>query len=405
MAEEQQYKKRTFSDYLSVLYKWKKFLIINLLIIIIITSLLTLLMHNTYRATTLIMSTPDNSMNLFGLSGLLSNKNSATSFGAKLFGLSTTSDDIIFGLLRSRTVLIKAINKFDLQKYYEQKNEDKLLKSFSSDVSSEPTDYSMIDISVVNKDPELSAKIANYLSKVVDSLNIEINIRQARLNREFIEKRYLQNVTDLKNAEDSLKNFQQKTGVIAIPEQIEAEVKVSAELEAQLVQKQLLVEMIKNQYGIGSPQYNEALTQENFIREKINQLKNSPDLSSTSNFLLPFKNLPQLSLKYFEMYKNIELQTRIMEIILPLYEQAKVEEQKSIPTIYVVDKAVPPQIKYGPKRSLIVAGITLSFLFIFMIMCFQGEYILKSERYKNILEEKQAKFYNRIKRIYKLKID
>ncbi len=43
---------------------------------------------------------------------------------------------------------------------------------------------------------------------------------------------------------------------------------------------------------------------------------------------------------------------------MPMYEQAKVEEQKSIPTIMVIDKAVPPELKYSPKRSVIILGFS-----------------------------------------------
>ena len=60
----------------------------------------------------------------------------------------------------------------------------------------------MIDFSVVSKDPKLSADIANYMVSLTDSMNIELNIKAAKNNRIFIEKRYLKNVSDLRTAED-----------------------------------------------------------------------------------------------------------------------------------------------------------------------------------------------------------
>ena len=62
---------------------------------------------------------------------------------------------------------------------------------------------------------------------------------------------------------------------------------------------------------------------------------------------------------------------------MPMYEQAKVEEQKSIPTIMVIDKAVPSQIKYSPKKSVIILGTFFLALFIFIPFIFFGEKSVK----------------------------
>ena len=229
-------------------------------------------------------------------------------------------------------------------------------------------------------------------------------MRVATNNRKFIGKRYLQNVNDLNNAEDSLYLFQKKSGIIAVPQQIEVQVKASAELEAQLLQKQLTADMIKTQMGESSPLYSDALTQVNFLKDKIKQLKNSQQLADNSNIFIPFKNIPKLALQYYKYYREVEVQSKIMEVLLPLYEQSKVEEKKNIPTLVVIDNAIPADLKYSPKRSLIVAGFTLVFLFIFVIMVFNGERILNVEEYRNPLEEKEANFFRRIKKLYKLKI-
>ncbi|MCB9247179.1 MAG: hypothetical protein H6613_00840 [Ignavibacteriales bacterium] len=48
----------------------------------------------------------------------------------------------------------KVVNKFNLYEYYdedEERNYDKLIKSMSGDLSFEPNEYGMVEISVVNK--------------------------------------------------------------------------------------------------------------------------------------------------------------------------------------------------------------------------------------------------------------
>ncbi len=408
MMEEKITRSAVFSDYIYILFKWKKFLIINILIVGILATVFAFLLPKTYKSTAVVMPAPQSQTGLGGLAGLIggsSSTSSAAAIGAKLFGISSQSDDILYGILNSRTALTDVINKFDLMKYYKIKdnNMDKALRAFKGDVTFEPDQNGMIEINVINKNADTSAVIANYFVHLLDSLNIKLNVEQAHNNKIFIQKRYEKNVRDLKSYEDSMYVFEKKYGVFDVPDQLKAVVEASAALEAQLVKQELLQESVKRNYGTNSPQYQEVLNQVNFIRDKIENLKTQSKLSSPTNVFLPFKEIPALGLKYYRYYRDIEIQTKIMEIILPMYEQAKVEEQKSIPTILVLDKAVPAELKYAPKRAFIIIGILLLFLFFLIPFVFWGENSITREKYRNPLQEKAAHFFNRILKIYRIK--
>ncbi|MCK7523207.1 MAG: hypothetical protein MZV64_38810 [Ignavibacteriales bacterium] len=58
---------------------------------------------------------------------------------------------------------------------------DKAIRAFRSDISADPNEFGMIDFSIINKDPKVSADIANYLVIFVDSMNIEYNIQRAKI--------------------------------------------------------------------------------------------------------------------------------------------------------------------------------------------------------------------------------
>ncbi len=396
---------KSFSDYVYVLFKWKKLIIITLLILGPLTLGLLFLIPNNYKATAVVMIPPESNMGLGGLTGLLSGKNSATSLGSKLLGGNSANLDPLMAILNSRTVQTDIIKQFGLIKYYDvgDDNLDKTLKAFRGDISFEPTEYGMIEISVINEDPKVSAEIANYFSEILDSLNIVLNSQSAMNNRIFIEKRYLKNLVDLKSAEDSLSKLQKKYGIFAIPQQLEVAVKSAAEIEAQLAERELMAELIKTQYGEDSPSYLPIKEQVDFLKRKISDLKNSTKLSNNSNVLLPFKSLPELSMQYLRDFRELEIQQKILEVTLPLYEQAKVEEQKSIPTIMVLDKAVPPQIKNAPKRATITIVILLLIFFVLLPVIFRGEKALTRSVHSNSLEVSEFKFFNKVKKIYRLK--
>jgi uncharacterized protein involved in exopolysaccharide biosynthesis len=402
---ETQKKDAKLSDYIYILYKWRKFLFINLFVIVIGSTVYAFLIPEQFKATATIMIPPENQMGVGGITSLLGGKSSIASLGSRMFGISNTSEDVLLGIINSRNALTHVIEKFNLMEYYEidDNNWDKVLKSFTSDLSADPNEYGMIDFSVINKDPELSARIANYMVALVDSLNIKFSMEQAKNNRMFIEKRYLQNVNDLKKAEDSLYAFQKKYGIVVVPEQLEVTVKAAAELESQLIKKEMESIIIKQQLGENSPLYQSTIAEMKLLENKVQELKRSKSFSTSSNILYSFREMPDISIKYLRNYREIEIQQSILEIVMPMYEQAKVEEQKSIPTVLMIDKAVPPQLKYSPKKAVIIVGLTILLLFIMVPFIFLAEKAVTRDQHQNPIQVKGANFISRIIKLYRIK--
>ena len=81
--------------------------------------------------------------------------------------------------------------------------------------------------------------MANAFIEELDKVNTQLKTEKAHNNRIFIEKRYTQNIEDLKNAEEALKAFQKKHGVIALPEQTVITIETAAELNANIIAKEV----------------------------------------------------------------------------------------------------------------------------------------------------------------------
>lgn len=406
MSEIKEKKVVTFTDHLSILWKWKKFLIINLLVITIITTGLSFLIHKTYRSTATVMIPPDNSMGLGGLGSLFSGSKSALSIGASVFGTASTSEDLILGLLYSRGILAKIIDKYNLIDYYEvrERSFDLTLKEFLNDLNFDTNEFGFIEVSVINKDPEMSAKIANDFVKLADSININLNIETARRNRVFVEKRYLQNIADLQKAEIEFEKFQKKHGVFDVPEQVKVAIQSLGTLETEVIKKEIMLAVIKESFSNNSKQVKDLDAQINAMKNKINNLYLSKNGDEKSIFIA-MKDVPELQMGYIRKYRELEIQNKILEYIYPMYEQAKIEEQKSIPTLLIVDNAVAPTEKYAPKKAFIILFVFFLALFFYIPFVFRVDKILKMEKERNIIEEKEYKFYTKfVKNLYRIKL-
>jgi tyrosine-protein kinase Etk/Wzc len=397
-------KNTKFSDYLYVISRWRKFLLINLIIIISISLIISFLIPNTYRATSTIILPKEDKILGGQLTGLIS---AASSLGGGLLGGASGASDQIMGILKSRTLLKSVVDRFDLFKYYsvKDKNYDKVIKAFNDDISCDLNENEMIEISAIHEIPDTSAAIVNFMVKLVDTINTKINIQQAQNNRIFIELRYQKNVEDLALAEDSMKKFQQEYGIFAVPEQLEIAIKAAGEMEAQVIQQELKLSTLKSQLGENSPLVINIQDQVNTIKNKLKEISSADKLSTKSIVMFPFKKVPQMAESYFRLYRQIQIQGKIMEVILPLYEKAKIDEQKSIPSVLVLDKATPPQLKYQPKRAFVILGITFPLFFVLLFIAFKGEAALKNNEPQNPVEIKEKDICLWLNKLYRMKLD
>ena len=133
-----------------------------------------------------------------------------------------------------------------------------------------------------------------------------------------------------------------------------------------------------------------------FENSRITIAKNKIFKNNNNDNIIISKNLlPELQKEYIRLYREMEIQNLILKFVYPIYEQARIDENKSIPTIEIIDKAVPPTLKYAPKRAIIVGGITGLLILFFILILFRFENLNKKTFY-NDFEKLELKLYSKI---------
>jgi Uncharacterized protein involved in exopolysaccharide biosynthesis len=74
----------------------------------------------------------------------------------------------------------------------------------------------------------------------------------------------------------------------------------------------------------------------------------------SSDLIIPLAKMPDLGMEYLRLYREVLLQTKIVEFLVPQYEQAKLQEARDTPTLLVLDRGYVPEWKDKPKRLLII---------------------------------------------------
>jgi len=396
MNQRSQQSTSTFQDIVAVLLRWRRFIGRNVGVVVLLSIILSLLLPNWFASTVSLLP-PKTSGDLFGQVAGFST--ALKDISKTLGGLGQSSDESFnyLAILKSRTALVKVIERFDLRSVYEVDNNtpmEVLIEELAGNVNLEVQEEGNITLTVYDKLPQRAADMANYFVDVLNNISIDLSTQSARNNRQFIEHRYREVQRDLAAAEDSLKRFQERHSLYALPEQTKAAIEAAAELKSQMLLKEMEIGFMKRTLGEDAPQIYTAQVQLGEMSRKLNEMSRGVGRSRSENDLRlfpPFKDLPEIGTEYVRRYRDFEIQNKLLEFIVPVYEQARIEEAKTIPVVLVLDRAVPAERKARPTRSLIVF-FSAVFAFVFsalIVLIIEAFERLKQnpDRYRQIENE------------------
>ncbi len=111
-----------------------------------------------------------------------------------------------------------------------------------------------------------------------------------------------------------------------------------------------------------NPALIEANQQFSALRAQLAKLVGTQE-DASSGLIVPKGNIPEAQVRYLRKLRDVKYYETISELIAKQFEAAKLDEARQGTTIQVVDVAIPPEKKSGPKRAIIVLGaLTISFL-------------------------------------------
>lgn len=372
-------------DYLLIISKWKKVLLL-ILILSGITAYLGIyfFIPVKYDATAVILPSEQDQMSSFG--SLLK---SFSNLPVSIPGLKNSKSDIYKTIIYSRTMLEKLIVKFDLVKEYDRKTFDDVLEEAAGNVFAEENKEGAYEIRARGSSAQKAADMSNY---IVDELNktiVEMNIQKSKDNRIFLEKRYDEVKRNLKMSEDSLTRYQKSSGILLAEEQTKASIEAYTKMEADLASKQSELAIVKKIYGDEAPQVANVAIAVDEYKTKLESLKTG---KGNSDLLLAIKNLPGNAMNYIRIYRDVQIYNKMLEFIIPMYEQVRYEEQKNIPILQIVDHAKPPEKKAYPKRIIITVVIVIVVFFLSIFAIIFREIIVNSKNPKVENLRKSLKF-------------
>jgi capsule polysaccharide export protein KpsE/RkpR len=353
------------------LYRWRK-TILGLCTIVGIGSMIFswFLMDNYYQATTVFYAASPDQFK-----------------PEQIFGTSTKDMDFygddydvdrILTIANSSELAEHLVRDFNLYRHYDIDTTlvlapFKVQQKLSGLYTVQKNKYNAIELSVEDKDKELSAKMANSARQKIDAIaGFLIKKTQSKLIEAYdanIKGKELY----LTALSDTLKKLRERYGIYDLKSQSEIMATLVSGAEATLSRNKAKYEYLRKE----APQLIDSIA---MLKANINGLEQElqalTDPASTSNFNLK---------RYNEGYGPVELLTEIYQSESSQlsedkerHSQLKTAFESPISAIHLVEEAKVPLIKSRPKRSLLVVGS----VFLTFILSVIGVLLLDS--YKNV---------------------
>ena len=246
------------------------------------------------------------------------------------------------------------IKRFDLQKVYKMKrisDTAKKLKDRSDFVSAKDT---LITITVKDTDAKRAADMANGYLDALYEQNGRLALTEASQRRLFFEQQLAREKDALADAEVELKKTEEQTGLISLNGQAQAEIDAIAQVRAQISSKEIELGALKQAATGQNPEVVRVQTQIDGLEQQRKKLENGSGARQFGNVLPATANVPELALEYVRKQREVKYREVLFDLIAKQYESARLDESRDAPVLQVVDRAVVPDRKSGPPRTLII---------------------------------------------------
>ena len=351
-------------DLLTALHAGRWLIIGGTLAICVLAGGLSFLLPKEYEATVQILP-PREKKESFGFSSMLS----SLPIPALRLGERGTPSDISLATIGSMTTRRRMVEKFGLMQRYEVRTLTDALEVLADNTTAAMTEEGMLGVSVLDKDPQMAADMANYYIVLLDSTNKRFSHKTASDRLGFIRGILQEEDKRLDDKMKLLEEFQSEHNAISIEDQARAAILTAtsmhtATMELAIERQRLILS------GLG-PNHDKVKQLEReinlrqgtiaFLRDGLKPADNTMlqnkalQLQLDENLFLPLNQIPGVAQEYANLEKDVLVQTSLLLVLLQQEAQSLIEAKDATSTVQILDPATPPEIKAKPQRVLIVS--------------------------------------------------
>lgn len=340
--------------------------------------ILSLVLPTRYTATTSILPPQQNSSVGAALMSQLGSLASLGSLAGGSLGLKNPND-LQVALLKSRTVEDGILDRFNLIQQYDLKHRSDARRKLEKvvDIDDGAKD-GLIRISVTDGNAQRAADMANGYVDEFKKFSSTLAVTEASQRRLFFEQQMVGAKDNLAKAEEDLKATGQKTGLIQLDAQARSAIELVSQLRAQIAAKEVEINAMRSFETADNPEL--QIAEQQLAGMRAQEQKMGASSEGATNALIPKGNLQQSSIEYIQKLRDVKYYETIFDLLARQYEIAKVDEARQGATVQIVDRAVVPDRRSSPKRTLIVLGFAFLGLILGIVWALASESLFRISR-------------------------
>ncbi len=271
--------------------------------------------------------------------------------GGALGGLASASGaiknpaDQYVAILKSRSIQDALIDRFHLLQP-DATSREGLRARVTSATQVVVNKEGLIEVSYTAGSPRLAADVANAYIEELRNLLARMSVTEAQQRRVFFEKHLREAKDNLIQAEQALQQVGVNPGMLrAATPQVALE--GVARLNAQVSTLEVRIAAMRGYMTNSSPELQQATHELDALRGQLAAAnRDSPRQGGDRG-------------QYVARYREFKYQETLYELFARQYELARVDESREGPAVQVLDAAVPPEMRSGPRRvrTALLAGV------------------------------------------------
>jgi uncharacterized protein involved in exopolysaccharide biosynthesis len=322
----------------------------------VITAVISFLLPLRYTAATSVLPPQQQSGGASLLSQIAGGGGLAALASASL-GFNSQIDTYV-AMFRSRTVEDAMIKRFDLVKAYRVKRVSEARKIFEERSSAVAgLKDGVIRVTVDGPTPEQAAVMANTYVEQFQMLASGIATTEAGQRRVFFDRQLEDAKNNLSNAEQELKKTELATGFVQPDSQSRAMIESAAILQGQISAKEVEIQSRSSYATDTNPEIVVLKRQLAELRAQLSQL--TGNAANESDLFVPKGKVPGAALDYISKLREVKYRETIFAALANQYQLAKLDEARQGAVFQVIDRAVPPDRRSFPQRTILVIVYSL----------------------------------------------
>lgn len=325
---EAEYRTIDLSIYVGAIWRRRYKVVGAALLGLLVSAAISLLLPRQYDATARLQPPAPREM---GLSSLLP---------------TTNQGDLYLGLLDSRTVADDVIEHQNLKEYFHTTRVSVLRRRLASMSTIRTDKNQFITVVVRAPQPQAAMRIANEYVDALYRLNHAISLAQAEHRWEYFEGPLEQEKNKLAQAEEELKQAQQRTGMVLPEAQVRMGVTALGQLKQEIANREVLLASLRTGSTDNNPRVIELRSQIANLYGQVARME-----ADTTGATGSKAKLPELTLVVERKQREVRYHETLFGILSRQYENARIDQSYTQP-VEIVDRAVLPDEKSWPPRTL-----------------------------------------------------